>query len=292
VGNLSGNIQKVYEPAGNEILFNSQLHFSRIAPQYRKLRVTDQEITDFIARYLTDFLSVKAVDIGCGTGRYDEELYNSIGTKLSLYCIDANQSMLQQCRQNLSRKYRVQCAALMGMADCLPFPGNALNAVFSFNAVHHFPLVEFLRECSRVLVTNGYMFIYTRLRCQNRRNIWGRYFPEFHKRETRLYDLDCLAGAINKSPFLRLHTVNLFTFKRYSTLNRLVLKSRQGHYSTFSLYSKKELERAIAEFRERIKAIYPDTGYISWYDENIMFIAQKVKSKMSASRSFPISHAI
>jgi hypothetical protein len=27
----------------------------------------------------------------------------------------------------------------------------------------------------------GRLFIYTRLRSQNRRNIWGRFFPRFHE---------------------------------------------------------------------------------------------------------------
>jgi ubiquinone/menaquinone biosynthesis C-methylase UbiE len=57
------------------------------------------------------------------------------------------------------------------IADNLPIEDNSLNCIFIFNAVHHFKLLKFLNETSRVLRANGYLFIYTRLRSQNEREM-------------------------------------------------------------------------------------------------------------------------
>ena len=40
----------------------------------------------------------------------------------------------------------------------------------------------------------------TLLRRQNLRSIWGRYFPSFHQKETRLYEVDQLIDLMEKYP--------------------------------------------------------------------------------------------
>jgi hypothetical protein len=59
---------------------------------------------------------------------------------------------------------------------------NSLDAMVTFNAIHHFILSDFLGETSRVLQDNGHLFICTRLRSQNERDIWGRFFPNSVKK--------------------------------------------------------------------------------------------------------------
>ena len=81
----------------------------------------------------------------------------------------------------------------------------------SFNAIHHFSLQNFLKESSRVLKNNGKLFIYTRLRDQNARTIWGMHFPLFDKKENRLYELDEIKSVFEKDPNLNINTVSFLS---------------------------------------------------------------------------------
>ena len=76
-----------------------------------------------------------------------------------------------------------------GPANDLRIGSNSLDFIVTFNAMHHFDLIGFLSEAARTLKDNRYLFVYTRFRSQNKRNIWGRLFPKFHEKETRLYEL-------------------------------------------------------------------------------------------------------
>ena len=80
--------------SSNAVSMATHHHFSGIAPKYRDLRTTDPEPIAYIAEELKNLASIKAVDIGCGTGRYDLLLYQYLGDKLHLACVDANGNML------------------------------------------------------------------------------------------------------------------------------------------------------------------------------------------------------
>ena len=56
----------------------------------------------------------------------------------------------------------------------------------------------FLQEASKTLKDGGYVFVYTRLKSQNARNIWGCFFPKFTEKEKRLYDLSNVEIWIDK----------------------------------------------------------------------------------------------
>ena len=137
----------------------------------------------------------------------------------------------------------------------MPLRSGSLDAVFTFNAIHHFKLLRFLKECARILKPGGYVFIYARLRSQNRRNIWGRFFPLFNKKETRLYELNELRQFIKKTPALELQSLERFKYGRVAGLNKLIKQAIHRHYSTFNLYSGKEFENSLEKFKRNIKAI-------------------------------------
>ena len=160
-------------------------------------------------------------------------------------------------------------------AEDLPFPNNTLDCIFAFNAVHHFSLPSFLQECARVLKNGSYLFVYTRLREQNRRNIWGRYFPKFHQKETRLYTLKAFTQAVAEFPALRLKWIEYFTYTRTSTIEWLTAQAKAHHYSTFCLYPLKELEDAITDFQQNIKSHFTDVHEVKWLDENALFVISK-----------------
>jgi len=253
----------------------SHHHFSRIAPTYRDLRTTDPEPITFITKELEKLVSIEAVDVGCGTGRYDLLLCRYLGDKLSLTCADANSNMLETLDEYLIKHGISNFTSTHSEAENLPFPSNALDCVCTFNAIHHFNLPGFLQESARILKSGGYLFIYTRLREQNKRNIWGRYFPEFHQKETRLYTLNALTQAVAAVPTLGIKSIEFFKYQRTSTSAKLIELVGANHYSTFALYSSGEMEKATAGFVQRIANKSNGGHWIHWFDENLLFVIRK-----------------
>jgi hypothetical protein len=160
-------------------------------------------------------------------------------------------------------------------AMCLPFRDESFNCLFTFNAIHHFALLEFLHESARILQDGGYFFIYTRTRSQNSRNIWGRFFPLFTAKETRLYEAVELKDAVTKIPSLQLQETRTFEFNRRNNLEYIRERAMSRHYSTFDLYSQSELEEAHTQFQSNLLSYFDDPHNIRWVDENILLILQK-----------------
>ena len=251
-------------------------HFSRIAPQYHHLRTTDLEPIDFMVWKLNELRYIKAVDVGCGDGRYDRILCRDLGERLSLTCVDANASMLEALHEDLTEEGLQHFTSIQESAENLSLPDNSHDCIFTLNAIHHFDLLKFMHQSARILKNGGYLFIYTRLQDQNKRNIWGRHFPGFHQKETRLFNLNTIERTINTVSGMWLQSIKYFKYERLFSLIELEERIRSHHYSTFSLYSADELERAIDKFKEIISRIYQDVQRIHWYDENILFVIQRV----------------
>lgn len=250
-------------------------HFTKIAHRYRELRITDLEPILFIKEKLQKHLRIVAADVGCGTGRYDELLFLHLGKKLYLYCIDVNKMMLLKLKEYLTGNGIKNFIPVNSIEKKIPIKDTVLDAVFTFNAIHHFNVVHFLRESTRILKKGGYLFIYTRLRSQNKRNIWGRYFPLFYEKETRLYGLKELKKFIREQPGLEIESLEYFKYARIDSLDKLLERARNCHYSTFYLYTKKEFEDSLKKFELNIKKAFIDTNKVSWFDENILLVVKK-----------------
>ncbi|MCK4547242.1 MAG: methyltransferase domain-containing protein [Candidatus Eisenbacteria sp.] len=250
-------------------------HFSRIACKYKDLRSTDLPPIQFIREKLVDREFIQAADVGCGAGRYVVELFHHMGSRrLSLICIDSNVEMLAELAVNVEREGFENFRAVQARARTLPLPSGALDAIFTFNAVHHFHLPEFLKQCALALRKGGLLFIYTRFRSQNRRNIWGRFFPLFNEKETRLFELPDIHEALDGIPELRLRSVEYYRYRREAPLDWLENQAVQRHYSTFSLYRDGEFEDALDGFRKNIVQHFEDVNSIRWNDENVMMVIQ------------------
>ena len=250
-------------------------HFSRIAHKYKVLRITDLEPILFIKKELQKLPKIKAADVGCGDGGCDAKLFQYIGDKLYLHCIDANLKMLKQLEGYLAQHGIKNFQIREAPAKNLPIEDNSLDCIFTFNAIHHFKLLRFLKEASRVLKNNGYLFIYTRLRSQNSRNIWGKYFPLFNQKETRLYELNELKEILRKISKLKIQSVEYFKYKRVSSLDWLVEQAQNRHYSTFNLYTKEEFAQSLEKFEQNLQLHFRDLKNIEWFDENILLVIRK-----------------
>ncbi len=256
-------------------------HFSRVAPLYRRLRETDTEPILFISDCLKALPRVHAADVGCGAGRYDLLLFRHV-ENLHLTCIDLNESMLQQVSDYLTQHHVTRFDVLRANGNEIPLDDRSMDCVLTFNAVHHFDLVRFLAHAARVSKPEGKIFIYTRLRSQNTRNIWGHYFPSFTDKETRLYELDELETGIRAVEALRLKRVESFHYRRKATVAQLVERVQARHYSTFSLYAEEELQDALDVFCARLEREFHDS--VEWVDENTLLVLEKEGSGSSVRR--------
>ena len=249
-------------------------HFSQIASIYSQVRTIDYELINYITKKLAFKQTIVAADIGCGDGRYSIKLIEKLRNRLSLTCVDVNYEMLQQISKISSNIQNLQTK--QAIAEELPFADNSLDCIFSFNAIHHFKINEFAKECNRVLKNNGVLFIYTRLKEQNESNIWCKFFPDFSKKENRLFDIQSLTKHISNQTSLNLTSTEFFEHKRSSDIQTLVSKAEKKHYSTFSLYTVSEFEKSLGKFKQNIYQNFSNPENIQWVDENTMFLFQKI----------------
>ncbi len=251
-------------------------HFSRVAASYKNLRITDLEPIAFIKGRLNGKHSIEAADIGCGAGRYCLKFLQHLDI-LRLTCIDANKSMLEQTSDYLRAAGITNFKTIRSLAEDAPLADNSMDYIFSFNAIHHFDFRKFMEKSAKVIRGRGRIFIYTRLRCQNAKNVWGRYFPLFLEKENRLYELDELEGMIKPIKSLTIECVKQFKYRRNASLSRLVNLVRNGHYSTFSLYQKDEFEAALKGFQDNITRHFSTSEEIEWFDENTLLVVRRVE---------------
>ena len=244
-------------------------HFSSVANVYREIRTTDPEPVYYIRDALAGRDAVLAADIGCGAGRYDKLLFEHV-PNLHLTCIDASAQMIEQLTNHLAEAdIRNFVAKVSSVADW-PVSERSLDAVMTFNAVHHFAFPTFLGKAGHALRDDGRMFIYTRTPEQNAGSIWGRHFPRFTEKESRLYSIEQMERWVTDRSDLKIVEVKRFRYARRSSLKRLLSQARGRHYSTFALYDAHEFEAACRTFEERICHTFDDLEDISWHDENTL----------------------
>lgn len=278
---LQENLKDSHNPGNINIGFtrlvetNRNSHFSRIATIYEDLRTTDIAPIIFIRKILQEFSILKGADIGCGCGRYAAELFRFVGDNIILTCVDENEDMLKQIKMNLAGKGLQNFNTVRSFANNLQVESNSLDFIVTFNAVHHFDLSGFLNESARTLKDNRHLFIYTRLRSQNKRNIWGRYFPKFYGKETRLYYLEEFKMALDHMKPLKLDSIEYFKYKRKASTNWLIKRAIHHHYSTFDLYDREEFDDALMKFRKNIANNFSNGNDVFWEDDNVMFVISR-----------------
>jgi len=232
-------------------------HFDRVASKYAHVRNTDPDVVEAIIHHLpTRSRPVDLVDIGCGTGRYTDIIARRFKGDLRLLCCDYSAAMIAECRTRMSRGFPSKDIHYCRVsASDLSFADACIDAIVTFNAVHHFDLDRFVIEASRVLRRGGLLSIYTRTPEQNARTVWGEHFPGFAERETRLYPSERLEEAIGSVSELRSKGIREFTYVRKEPPDSLLNRARHFHYSTFALYSKNEFKRAVAKFARRLSKL-------------------------------------
>ena len=167
---------------------------------------------------------------------------------------------------------------LVGAVETLPFRTASCDAITSFNAVHHFDLPTFVREASRVLTPSGLLVLYTRTAEQNRRTIWGRYFPEFATLENRLHTVSELEGALDATRAFAPVRVQTIPWRVTTSLSRLIEQVTAYHYSTFRFYSRDRLHTALDTFQRRVRHVSRDCSRITFDNDHLLLVAQRAAS--------------
>ena len=260
----------------NEIIIKQNLHnhFSSIASKYRNVRTLDTEPVLHIANQIKGKSKISIADIGCGDGRYSLEFLRHFEDRCYLHCIDFNENMLKSLKDYLIEQNTTNFCTRLGDANRLPLDNDSMDCIVTFNAIHHFDVPKFLSESLRSLKDDGRLFIYTRLRNQNFRNIWGKQFPLFAEIETRLYELDELKQHIQEAD-MQIHSTRVFGHHRTSSLSRLVTQAESNHYSTFALYDNETFQKSLKTFQQNIRDNFDNLERIKWIDENILLEIKK-----------------
>ncbi len=89
-----------------------------------------------------------------------------------------------------------------------------------------------------MLTPSGQLVVYTRTPEQNRRTIWGRHFPEFATRETRLHEVNDVRAALEATGAFRSVRAQTVAWPVITSLFRLVEQVTHYHYSTFGCIQK------------------------------------------------------
>ncbi|MCI0404697.1 MAG: class I SAM-dependent methyltransferase [candidate division Zixibacteria bacterium] len=250
-------------------------HFQTVAKKYRHVRTTDLEPILAIKKLLGARASRPAADVACGAGRYTR-LFAQILKPKFLVAADANRAMLAECRSYLSQfPAKTKLFFTLSLSQELPLAAGVLGYLITFNAVHHFRLPLFLAEAARVLEAGGLLFIYTRLRDQNRRTVWGEFFPGFAEKEGRLFSLGEIEKAVARTGRFAFKEIRFFKFRRRSSRRELQAQAASRHYSTFCFYTPAAFARGLKKFNENLKANFPDHKGILHTSENVLLVLEK-----------------
>ena len=257
-------------------------HFAEVSSRYRSLRELDlhavRVISGVLARAADRDRPLRLLDVGTGAGRYLEAVSASVSaahpSRVVPIGLDLTRAMLTQARlRNGHAGLRAQ--HLVSTVEQLPLLASSCDAITCFNAVHHFDLARFVGEAARVLTPSGQLVLYTRTPAQNRRTIWGRYFPEFATRETRLYRVADLQAALEVTGAFASVRAQRVPWQVTTSLARLVDQATHYHYSTFRLYADDALHAAIGTFRQRVRQAFPDVARITHDNDHLLVMAQR-----------------
>ena len=233
-------------------------YFDDIAQDYESVR--GSEIWPSLLHTIRSFDSDtrRVLDVATGTGlfsvRLAEEGFHVLG-------LDQNPQMLAQAIGK-ARQQNCSFQGVLGLAEQLPLPDSSISVMFSTNAIHHFNLQAHFKEVKRVLKPDGCYVVYTRFRQQNNRSIWGRLFPHFAEKETRLYNPEDFQRLEAEFPELTLEFLDELSFEKAFSCDRLLQIARQRQYSTFAFYDEEEFWRAYAIFRSRLES-WSDSSYLA-----------------------------
>ena len=126
-----------------------------------------------------------------------------------------------------------------------------------------------------MLTPSGQLVLYTRTAEQNRRTIWGRYFPDFAALEKRLYAVAALRETLLATRAFASVDVQTIPWRVTTSLSRLREQVNAYHYSTFRFYTPDRLQTALHTFERRVRAVVRDGSRITFDNDHVLVVAQR-----------------
>jgi|TARA_Y100000310_G_scaffold318480_1_gene372629 ubiquinone/menaquinone biosynthesis C-methylase UbiE len=230
-------------------------HFAEVSNVYNAVRDTDRVVLDLIAQTIKQVNSPISLDFATGTGRYPISIAKEHGHKF--LCTDKNPEMLEKIQEEYTEGDGLIRVIRTNGLEGIEKPDSGYRVITLMNALHHFDdIPSLVKSVSEIISDEGYFLIYTRLDNQNTRTIWGQHFPEFDTRENRYLGRSAFPYSQLEEKIIeggmKVENVKTFELKRLNTLPELLEKVEKMHYSTFRLYSPKELNEAKSEFVKNI----------------------------------------
>ena len=255
----------------------NRIHFRHVSGRYDAVRTFHGSIVERTVEALRPLeRPITLVDVGVGTGRYLIPILRCLEQMVpgSVRAIgaDAELAMLK----TFAGRTESGLAVVVADGNRLPLKGSTVDAFLCFNAIHHFRLRSFLADAARVLVPGGRLLLYTRTPEQNRHTIWGRLFPLFTEKESRLYSAEEIRASLELDGRFQLVELAAVRHVEHASAGRLLDQARFRHYSTFDLYTPEELQRALEVFRHRLEADLEEDGTIEFTHENTWVTAERL----------------
>lgn len=228
---------------------NQTRYFDDIAQDYEQIR--GSEIWPSLLHSLSSIApnTGTVLDVATGTGLFSVRLAQE---GFQLIGLDQNPCMLAQATRK-AKEQGCPFNAVVGSAEELPLPEKSISVIYSTNAIHLFDLQSHFREVSRVLKPGGFYIVYTRFKKHNDRSIWGRLFPRFSEKETRLYNPEDFERLDRQLPDLVMQSLGELSFEIPFSYDRLLQDAHRRKYSTFAFYDETEFRRAFSTFRSRLQ---------------------------------------
>jgi SAM-dependent methyltransferase len=254
--------------------------FSRISCNYNNLRTFQPAVLERTLASLRPLTTCATiVSAGVGTGRYLVPLLlrltHARKLKPRVVGIDRELSMIEVFARSRSQLPLCDIFPVAGDTHYLPLRPRVAEAVLCFNAIHHFRLTEFLTETARILRPKGRLLVYTRTPEQNRRTVWGRLFPEFAERETRLRSARQLSASMTSSSPLRLVELSPVHSLEATSVTKLMHQAQARHYSTFQFFGPDELQRALRQFRRNLLSELGGRRQLTVAHDNMWLVAER-----------------
>ncbi|RKD30535.1 class I SAM-dependent methyltransferase [Thermohalobacter berrensis] len=99
-------------------------------------------------------------DVGCGIGYFTIPLAEQTGEKGKVYAIDINPIMLNEIKKRVDKENITNVEIIHSAENNFRLKGKSVDIVFTSTVLHEVDSPsKFLKECKRVLMGNGKLFI-------------------------------------------------------------------------------------------------------------------------------------
>lgn len=156
----------------------SEAIYNSIGTNYNINRTSDDRIVNIIIALLGLPSGSTIADIGAGTGNYSTALAE-FGYKVK--AIEPSEEMRKQAKPNKNVTW------LIGTAESIPLPDNAVDGVIVVLAIHHFSsLAQASEEINRIC-PNGPIVLFTLDPRKGKEPWFKNYFPEIYRQDFKSF---------------------------------------------------------------------------------------------------------